>query len=56
METWQFVTYADNYAIGYFKKQGFQKAPPGGDPRWQGYIKASELCPFVVLVAFGFIT
>jgi len=35
----QFVTYADNYAIGYFKKQGFQKAPPGGDPRWEGYIK-----------------
>lgn len=35
----QCVTYADNYAIGYFKKQGFQKAPPGGDPRWEGYIK-----------------
>lgn len=23
-----FVTYADNYAIGYFKKQGFTKCPP----------------------------
>lgn len=23
-----FITYADNYAIGYFKKQGFTKVRP----------------------------
>lgn len=34
-----FITYADNYAIGYFKKQGFTKniAMPKG--RYQGLIK-----------------
>jgi len=35
-----FVTYADNYAIGYFKKQGFIKSPPNNtDARYAGYIK-----------------
>ncbi|CAI5730785.1 unnamed protein product [Hyaloperonospora brassicae] len=34
-----FLTYADNYAIGYFKKQGFTKSVSMARPNWFGYIK-----------------
>lgn len=34
-----FLTYADNYAIGYFQKQGFSKAVAMPKERWVGYIK-----------------
>lgn len=34
-----FLTYADNYAIGYFKKQGFTKQVSMVRDRWYGYIK-----------------
>jgi len=34
-----FLTYADNYAIGYFKKQGFSKNIAMSPDRWVGYIK-----------------
>ncbi|ETV74781.1 hypothetical protein, variant 1 [Aphanomyces astaci] len=34
-----FLTYADNYAIGYFKKQGFSKVVSMARPNWFGYIK-----------------
>lgn len=39
-----FLTYADNNAIEYFRKQGFQKYLAGGErfmneTRWKGYIK-----------------
>lgn len=34
-----FLTYADNYAIGYFQKQGFTKNLMMPRERWQGYIK-----------------
>jgi len=34
-----FLTYADNYAIGYFKKQGFTKQVYMHRDRWVGYIK-----------------
>jgi len=34
-----FLTYADNYAIGYFKKQGFSKTIAMPTERWVGYIK-----------------
>ncbi|MCJ1464463.1 histone acetyltransferase [Pseudocyphellaria aurata] len=37
-----FLTYADNYAIGYFKKQGFTKDITLEKPRWMGYIKDYE--------------
>lgn len=37
-----FLTYADNYAIGYFKKQGFTKEITLERPRWMGYIKDYE--------------
>ena len=37
-----FLTYADNYAIGYFKKQGFTKEISLEKPRWMGYIKDYE--------------
>ena len=33
------MTYADNYAIGYFKKQGFSKEARMPSERWKGYIK-----------------
>eukprot|EP00804_Cyclotella_cryptica_P001084 CCRYP_008373-RB/>CCRYP_008373-RB protein AED:0.05 eAED:0.05 QI:61/1/1/1/0.5/0.33/3/1072/443 len=33
------ITYADNYAIGYFKKQGFTKAIQMPKARYQGLIK-----------------
>jgi len=34
-----FITYADNYAIGYFKKQGFSKSISMPKMRYQGLIK-----------------
>eukprot|EP00605_Chrysophyceae_sp_TOSAG23-4_P001386 GSChrysophyteH1.ASY1.ANO1.1506.1 assembled CDS len=34
-----FLTYADNYAIGYFQKQGFSKTMSMPRERWVGYIK-----------------
>ncbi|KAJ1453603.1 hypothetical protein M885DRAFT_582833 [Pelagophyceae sp. CCMP2097] len=34
-----FLTYADNFAIGYFKKQGFSKSVSLPKERWSGYIK-----------------
>lgn len=34
-----FLTYADNYAIGYFEKQGFTKHVTLAPKRWKGYIK-----------------
>jgi len=34
-----FLTYADNYAIGYFKKQGFTKAITLPKVQWAGFIK-----------------
>ncbi|KAJ5021129.1 hypothetical protein J3E73DRAFT_403617 [Bipolaris maydis] len=37
-----FLTYADNYAIGYFKKQGFTKEITLEKSRWMGYIKDYE--------------
>ncbi|KAF1935560.1 Bromodomain-containing protein [Clathrospora elynae] len=37
-----FLTYADNYAIGYFKKQGFTKEITLEKRRWMGYIKDYE--------------
>ncbi|KAI9682241.1 MAG: histone acetyltransferase [Caeruleum heppii] len=37
-----FLTYADNYAIGYFKKQGFTKEITLEKPRWMAYIKDYE--------------
>ncbi|KDQ21863.1 hypothetical protein BOTBODRAFT_215473 [Botryobasidium botryosum FD-172 SS1] len=37
-----FLTYADNYAIGYFRKQGFTKDITIPRPLWVGYIKDYE--------------
>lgn len=37
-----FLTYADNYAIGYFKKQGFTKDITLSKLIWMGYIKDYE--------------
>lgn len=37
-----FLTYADNYAIGYFKKQGFTKDITLPKEQWMGYIKDYE--------------
>jgi histone acetyltransferase len=34
-----FLTYADNHAIGYFKKQGFSKTITMSPDRYMGYIK-----------------
>lgn len=34
-----FLTYADNFAIGYFKKQGFSQKITMPKERWYGYIK-----------------
>ena len=34
-----YLTYADNYAIGYFQKQGFSKHIAMPKERWFGYIK-----------------
>lgn len=33
------LTYADNYAIGYFKKQGFTKEITLPQDNWKGFIK-----------------
>jgi histone acetyltransferase len=35
----RFLTYADNYAIGYFKKQGFAKEITLEEDKFRGYIK-----------------
>lgn len=37
-----FLTYADNYAIGFFKKQGFTKEVTLDKLVWMGYIKDYE--------------
>lgn len=37
-----FLTYADNYAVGYFKKQGFSKEITLDRAIWAGYIKDYE--------------
>lgn len=37
-----FLTYADNYAIGYFQKQGFTKEITLPKSAWMGYIKDYE--------------
>jgi histone acetyltransferase len=37
-----FLTYADNYAVGYFKKQGFTKTITLERERWAGRIKDYE--------------
>lgn len=37
-----FLTYADNYAVGYFKKQGFTKNITLPKELWKGYIKDYE--------------
>jgi histone acetyltransferase len=37
-----FLTYADNYAIGYFKKQGFTTDITLEKALWMGYIKDYE--------------
>ena len=34
-----FLTYADNFAIGYFQKQGFSKQVVMPKERWVGFIK-----------------
>lgn len=41
-EIMHFLTYADNYAIGYFKKQGFTKEITLPKHIWMGYIKDYE--------------
>lgn len=37
-----FLTYADNYAVGYFEKQGFSKEISLDRSVWAGYIKDYE--------------
>lgn len=37
-----FLTYADNYAVGYFEKQGFSKQITLDRNIWAGYIKDYE--------------
>jgi histone acetyltransferase len=37
-----FLTYADNYAVGYFKKQGFTRDITLDRTVWAGYIKDYE--------------
>ena len=37
-----FLTYADNYAVGYFKKQGFTTEISFPRERWAGFIKDYE--------------
>ena len=37
-----FLTYADNYAVGYFEKQGFSKDITLERSVWAGYIKDYE--------------
>ncbi|KAK7005657.1 histone GCN5 superfamily [Favolaschia claudopus] len=41
-EMMHFLTYADNYAVGYFEKQGFTKEITLERSRWAGYIKDYE--------------
>jgi histone acetyltransferase len=36
------MTYADNFALGYFRKQGFTKDYRMAPERWKGYIKDYE--------------
>jgi histone acetyltransferase len=38
-----FLTYADNYAVGYFRKQGFTKEITLSRSVWAGYIKDYEV-------------
>jgi len=40
--TMHFLTYADNYAVGYFRKQGFTKEITLPRSVWAGYIKDYE--------------
>ncbi|KZP34140.1 hypothetical protein FIBSPDRAFT_846242 [Athelia psychrophila] len=37
-----FLTYADNYAVGYFRKQGFSKEIALDRAIWTGYINDYE--------------
>ena len=37
-----FLTYADNFAVGYFRKQGFTKEVTMKEERWAGFIKDYE--------------
>eukprot|EP01119_Soliformovum_irregulare_P004158 TRINITY_DN15172_c0_g1_i1.p1 TRINITY_DN15172_c0_g1~~TRINITY_DN15172_c0_g1_i1.p1 ORF type:complete len:618 (-),score=145.65 TRINITY_DN15172_c0_g1_i1:16-1869(-) len=39
LKIFTFLTYADNYAIGYFKKQGFTKNISLDRQKWLGFIK-----------------
>lgn len=41
-EVEHFLTYADNYAVGYFKKQGFTADVTLDRSIWAGYIKDYE--------------
>eukprot|EP00163_Fabomonas_tropica_P026823 TRINITY_DN5053_c0_g1_i1.p1 TRINITY_DN5053_c0_g1~~TRINITY_DN5053_c0_g1_i1.p1 ORF type:complete len:623 (+),score=164.61 TRINITY_DN5053_c0_g1_i1:1243-3111(+) len=41
-QIYYFLTYADNFAIGYFKKQGFTKVITLPRNRWEGWIKDYE--------------
>lgn len=41
-EMLHFLTYADNYAVGYFRKQGFSKEITLDRSIWAGYIKDYE--------------
>lgn len=41
-DMFHFLTYADNYAVGYFKKQGFTKDITLDRAVWAGYIKDYE--------------
>ncbi|KAK5665896.1 histone acetyltransferase [Batrachochytrium dendrobatidis] len=41
-DIWNFLTYADNYAVGYFKKQGFTTEITLEKRLWVGYIKDYE--------------
>ncbi|KAF9482179.1 Bromodomain-containing protein [Pholiota conissans] len=41
-EMMHFLTYADNYAVGYFEKQGFSKQISLDRSVWAGYIKDYE--------------
>ncbi|KZT72108.1 Bromodomain-domain-containing protein [Daedalea quercina L-15889] len=41
-DMWHFLTYADNYAVGYFRKQGFSKDITLDRSIWAGYIKDYE--------------
>ena len=36
------LTYADNHAVGYFRKQGFKKQVTMKRERWQGFLKDYE--------------